>query len=212
MIIELFQKKGANIMKHFNKIMIFFLFILASFGRDISAYRYTITNLTGTDVKIQLFPFQKEFKLIHAYDTKVFSPKGIETIACLTKIMVSPFNEELNRWLGETKADIKAINEEQFNKTKSAIKEFTSSIKTMGEAATIKGPKGVAVKKIIDGLADMAVGATALYGVSLCRNRDFLLVLDQIFLADGRAATIKKVIGGELVEIPLIIPYLLGSP
>ncbi len=199
-------------MKYFNKMMIFFLFILASFSRDISAYRYTVTNLTGTDVKIKLFPFQKkESVLIHAYDTKVFSPKGLKTLACLTKIMVSSFDEEMDRWLGERRAAIRAIDQEQFDQTKNAIKEFTASIKNMGEAAAFQGPKGVAISKVVSGLSDMAVGATALYGVSLCRNRDFFIILDQIVL-NGKPVTMKKVIGGTLVEEPLLQPYLLSSP
>ena len=76
-----YLKKGANLMKYFNKIMIFFLFIMASFARDITAYTYRFTNMVGRNVRISFF-YDRLGKrprltatndLIKAYDTRKFS-------------------------------------------------------------------------------------------------------------------------------------------
>ncbi len=201
-------------MKYFNKLILFLL-VLAGFSKDIAAYKFTVTNLTGVPVKVQLYftPFPSKSDQIEPYDTKIFSLGSTESIACLTKIMVSSFDEEKNRWLGEIKASIKEIDADQFNKTKAAIAEFTGALKLglpTGSSAVMN--KLAIADKAIESLGRAAVGATALYGASLCRNRDFLIILDQLVLPNGRPITIKKVIENQLVEEPLLIPYALSTP
>ena len=42
-------------MKYFNKVIVFFVFMLFGYGVDTFAYDYKITNQTGGDVKVQLY-------------------------------------------------------------------------------------------------------------------------------------------------------------
>jgi hypothetical protein len=201
-------------MKYFNKLLLFVV-LTVGFARDIVAYRYTVTNLTGTRIKVQLFftPFQKIEKIMEPFDTEAISTEGVKTIACLTKLMVSPFDEEKERWLGEIKASIKEIDADQFNKTKAAISEFTSALKLgLPPSSAIFKAKMQLMDKAAEAIGKATVGATALFGASLCRNRDFLLILDQLVLPNGRPVTIKKIVGGEILEEPLVIPYALSSP
>ncbi len=44
-------------MKYFNKFMVFFLFLLSSYGIDTFAYRYSVYNGTGKVLKVQLYSF-----------------------------------------------------------------------------------------------------------------------------------------------------------
>ncbi len=224
-------------MKHLNKMMLLFLFILASFTRDIAAYRYTITNLTGRRVRVQLFftPFSTVITTMDPFETEVVSPEGAKVIACLTKIMVSSFfDEKEKRWWGEIKAPIKEVDPDQFNKTKAAVKEFTDAFKLgmeggLSEAATIltTGKAFTVVTKTLEGLAQLASGATALAGASLCRNRDFMLILGPLmYPATGTKpstmfsaqpsgsvpVTTKEIVDGEIVEKPVLVPYALSSP
>ena len=80
-------------MKYLNKSIVFFVFMLFSYGVDTFAYTYRITNMTDFDVKVQLhYRFGKlgPPRIIKAGKTHKFSftfpnPRfGL----CLTKIKV----------------------------------------------------------------------------------------------------------------------------
>ena len=185
-------------MKYSNKIMIIFLFMLASFGRDIAAYTFTFTNMTGRDVKVQLHyafgSLNKEPELIEAYDSRKFSFKGIRLGLCLSKLTVASFDEEKDKWIplsGAMPMPIKIVDDTLFEETRSAIGAFNKEIKSLTDAgvsvATAVGSvKGTiiakAVSKAIDGLADTVEGAMGLVKVSFCKSRDFILVLDEMII------------------------------
>lgn len=168
-------------MKYLNKTVVFFLFMLVSFGVDISAYTYTIANMTGRDVKVRLHyelgKLNKQEDPIESYDTHIFSFTGGKIGACLTQIVVSSFDEEVNHLITLT-APIKVIDRELFDATIQSIKEFNTSVKKLGKLAALLGPTGVAVGVAIDALADVVEATTGLYVSSLCRSRDFILVVD----------------------------------
>ena len=81
-------------MKYYNKLMVFFLFLLFSYGVDTFSHTYTIFNETYKDWKVQLYyTFFGPRKLGHARIIKSagefrFSFTDIRVGLCLTKIVV----------------------------------------------------------------------------------------------------------------------------
>ena len=168
-------------MNYLNKAMILFLFMLASFGIDISAYTYTIANFTGRDVKVRLHyafgKLNKQNDLIEAYDTKAFSFKGGKIGLCLTSIWVTSFDEEKGKLI-TLPAPMKFVDDEYYEAVGRAIKEFSKAVKEIGEQAAVFGPKGEIAAAVIAGLADAVEASKGLFDVSLCRGRDFMLIVD----------------------------------
>ena len=201
-------------MKRFNKMMVFFLFMLAGFSRDISAWGFTFVNMTGTDVKIQLlhsFGTIEKTRVITPFESYKFSSNGW----CLARLKGSHFDEEKNKWQplrALIPVPIKLVNRELFNATKNAIGELGQAITQVGRLAAIAGPKGILAAGAIAGLASTARAGASLYEISFCRSREFMLILDQMVLPDGRPASIKKLREGVIVEEPILIPYALTPP
>jgi len=87
-------------MKNLNKLTAFFLFILFSYGVDTFSYTYTVANMTGENVKVQLYyAFGKlgKAKVIVTDAMHKFSFKGlIEGPKCLSKIKAS--RKKLGKW------------------------------------------------------------------------------------------------------------------
>ena len=102
-------KKGAGVMKYFNKLIVFLVLVLLSYGVDTFAYTYKISNQTGRDVKIQLrYAFGRlNEKVIfirsRGIHTLVF--RGWSSGLCLTKIMVS--TKKSGKWEKLKKAEIR---------------------------------------------------------------------------------------------------------
>jgi len=80
-------------MKNLNKLTAFFLFILFSYGVDTFSYTYTVANMTGENVKVQLYhtygKLNDEPELIMKDVTKRFSFRGSKVGSCLSEIRVS---------------------------------------------------------------------------------------------------------------------------
>ena len=112
-------------MKYNGKLMVFFLFMLFSYGSDIFGYTFTITNMTGRDVKVELRwvlgKLNKKGKndnFIKKYDTYKFRLGGWETGLCLTKIMVS-IQDSTGKWKKAKEAKIRvAKSEDRFQQLK----------------------------------------------------------------------------------------------
>ena len=98
-------------MKHINKLMVFFVFMLFGYGVDALAYTYKITNQTGRDVKIRLYWLVGELTndavFIRSRGTHKFVVRGWSSGLCLTKIMVWT-RDSSGKWWGPAKAKIKA--------------------------------------------------------------------------------------------------------
>ncbi len=163
-------------MKCLNKIMVFFLFMLFSYGLDISAYTYTVTNLTGRDVKVQLNwlngKLNEEAELIRPYGTKIFSFKGLN---CLYKIIVSSFDEEEGKWI-TLLAPFRATDSKQFSKTQNAALEFNKLLKNVGEKLAIVYLEEMDISQ--EGLVGIVEASRVLSARNFCKDRDFILVLN----------------------------------
>jgi len=167
-------------MKYLNKLMVFFLFMLFSYGIDTSAYTYTITNLTGKDVKVDLhYLFGKlaKNKPILPYDTRKFRFGGWKIGLCLTKIIAKSFDRQKNRWI-TLPVPIKIIDAQLFNDTKNVIGKLNAAVRNIGKVAALAGPEGKAIISAINGLTEVVDSATEMWSISLCRGRDFVLVED----------------------------------
>ncbi len=173
-------------MKYSNKTMIFFLFMLASFGVDVSAYTYTIANFTGRDVTVQLHQalsfvdkgkLTKKDVLIEAYDTKVLSFGKGQALLCLTKIWVTSFDEKKGKYT-TLPAPMKFVDDEYYEAVGSAITAFGDAVNKGVEGIKQLGPKGKVAAAVIAGLTDAVEASKGLFDVSLCRGRDFMLIVD----------------------------------
>jgi len=87
-------------MKHFNKLMAFFAFMLFSYGVDTLAYTFTFVNKTGRDVKVQLYSafgkLNKNPSFIKSGGTHSLKFTGWSSGLCLTKVTVS--TESSGKW------------------------------------------------------------------------------------------------------------------
>ncbi len=72
-------------MKYLNKLIVFSLFMLMSFGGKIAAYTYTINNQTGQDVKVVLNPSKKGGVILADQKRRFFSSPCLKSIDVLTK-------------------------------------------------------------------------------------------------------------------------------
>jgi len=141
-------------MKCLNKLMVFFLFMLFSYGVNTFSYTYTVANMTGEDVKVGLYYELGKLgktKVIEAYDTHKFKfPIGTwEAGFCLSKIMVSI--KKIGKWGKAQKAKIGIVKDEN------RFEELKKS-----------GLIGKIVEKGIKFI-----------GLNRCQNRFFILTLDQ---------------------------------
>jgi len=113
--------------KYFNKLGVFFVFMLFSHGVDTFAYTYTVANMSGRDVKVRLHymfgTLNKNDGFIEADDTREFSFGGLKSGLCLSKMVVSSFNEDKKKWI-KLSVPIKIIDRELFNETKDVIERF----------------------------------------------------------------------------------------
>jgi len=96
-------------MKYFNKLMVFFLFVLFSYGVDTFAYKYTIYNETLEDLRVQLYSVLGKLGHSHSIksgDRRKFSYTFPDSRfgVCLTKIKVA--KREQGEW-GEKKTIFK---------------------------------------------------------------------------------------------------------
>lgn len=202
------SKKGANVMKYLNKTMVFFLFMLVSFGADISAYNYPVTNFTGQPIKVRLHyafgKLNKQDDLIEFMGTNPFSFTGGKIGLCLTSIEVSWFDAELDRWVDAMTAPMQSMTSEAFEATKNAITAFDEQVVKVGKLAALAGETGVIVSQAIEGLVGVVEGAVKLWEISLCRNRDFIIILAPFKLPDGS----ELLVGGK----PVLVPYALTPP
>jgi len=177
-------KKRSYVMKYLNKLMVFFLFMLFSYGVDTSAYTYSFANMSGRDVRMELHwvfgkldKKGKNDKLIKKYETHKFHLGGWETGLCLTKIIALSYDPE-KKHLIELPVPIKIVDRKSFDRTKTAIGQFNKAVKEIGKGAALVGPKGKILSGVISGVADLASILPEIWAVSLCRSRDFILVLD----------------------------------
>ena len=113
----------------------------------------------------------------------------MKKLICLSKLTGSSFDEEKDHWMpktGSMPVPIKIVDRTLFDETKSAISSFNKGVERMGKITAILGPLGDAVNNAIGGLADTVEGIIGLTAVSFCKDRDFILVLDEMF-AGGKA-------------------------
>ncbi len=166
-------------MKCLNKIMIFFLFMLFSYGVDISAYTYTISNLTGRDVKIELRwmngKLNEEAELIRPYGIHKFSFKGTKGSKCLYKIMVSSFDKDEGMEITLV-APFRDVGEELFGELTNYVLEFNQAVKEIGEELAIVKLEEMEVEQ--GGLAGALEASKVLYTRNFCKDRNLVLVLD----------------------------------
>ncbi len=96
-------------MRFFNKLMVFFLFLLFSYGVDTFGYTYTIANKTGGDVHVRLYYAFGQLTN-HSYSIKENSTDtlkfgGGKAGLCQSQVMVR--QKRLNgSWGREKKAKI----------------------------------------------------------------------------------------------------------
>ena len=168
-------------MKCHNKLMVFFLFMLFGYGVDAFSYTYTFANMTDRDVKVRLHYAFGELtdrnEPISSYATHKFSFEGWEVGLCLTKIIVSSFDEKIGKWI-ELPAPMKMIDRNSFDHTQDAIRKFDEAVGEIGKSAALAGPSGKLITTAIKGLAQLVDASTEIWAVSLCRSRDFIFVLD----------------------------------
>ncbi len=174
-------------MKYLNKTMVFFLFMLVSFGVDISAYTYRFANMTDRTVKVKLRYFfgdlNEKDKQINAYDQAKLSFRNLN---CLQEIVVSSFDKKKNKRVTGT-ARIKHIGKRKYTKMEKAINKFEESVREVGKTAALKGPAGTTLKAKIDGLVSATATTQAHKSVNLCKSKNFILVLDY-----GKMYALKK--------------------
>ena len=148
-------------MKYRNKLMVFFLSLLFSYGIDTFGYTYTITNMTGRDVMVRLdYAFgtlNKQADLVEKYDTREFLFGGWKAGLCLTKIMVSI--KKLGKWEEEWEQEW-----EEEKEAKVGIIEDADRFKELKES-------GLIGKLLTEGIK--------LFGLSKCKSRHFVLVRDR---------------------------------
>ena len=137
-------------MKYFNKLMVFFVFMLFGYGVDTFAYTYKITNKTNRDVKVQLY--STFGKLGHPRIIKSGSKHKFSFIFpdsrfgfCLYEIMVST-KDSAGKW-------------------------------GKGKKAEIVGYKSMA--SVGRGVWRLITVVPAIWDVSLCRNRNFVLGINE---------------------------------
>ena len=168
-------------MKYLNKTMVFFLFMLVSFGVDISAYTYRFANMTDRTVKVRLRylfgDLNKKDKKIKAYDQAKLSFGGLKIGACLQEIVVSSFDIERHKRVTGT-ARIKRIGKSKYNRTKKAIDAFERSVREVGKTVALKGTAGTTLKKKINSLVSVTATTQSHKSVNFCSGKDFILVLD----------------------------------
>jgi len=139
-------------MKYFNKLIVFFLFILFGYGIETFGYTFTIVNMTGKDVKVRLKwawgELTNKAHLIKPSSTSKLSFTGIEAFLCLTKIMVSI--KKSGKWEKAREAKMGIVkSEDRFQDLKK---------------------DGLLGKVVAEGLKFL--------GLSMCQSRYFVLVYD----------------------------------
>ena len=130
-------------MKYLNKLIVFSLFMLVSFGGKIAAYTFTINNQTGQDVKVRLYPFKKDGVILAGKKHK-FSFKWLKAAICLYSINVS--TKKAGSW-GKRK-----------------------KVKMVFPSAPPRQDGALAHPAVLAGRAAGAAGS-AVWRRSLCRNR-----------------------------------------
>lgn len=136
----------------FKKIVLFSLIMLFNYGNNALSYTFYITNLTGEDVKVQLYWAGGQLNKkagaasIKVYDTQRFSFKGWEIGLCLIKIKV--LTKKSGTWIPQT-ALIQKVQDEQFKEVKEA-----------------------------GFFGDIFAEGLKLWELTGCGNRDFILVTD----------------------------------
>jgi len=141
-------------MKHLDKLMVFSLFMLFSYGVDTFAYTYSLANMTGKEVKVRLYYVFGELtnknELIRSHDTRRFRFGGLKIGLCLTKVMISI--KKSGKWEKAREAEMGIIKEEdRFEDLKK------SGLIGKAEAGGIK-----------------------LLGLSMCKSRHFILIIDEV--------------------------------
>ncbi len=146
-------------MEYFHKKMslLFLIMFLLSYGNRLLSYTYYITNLTGKEVKVQLYhafgPLNDKPEPIESSDTHRFS-WGFPSLKigyCIHRILVSI--KEAGKWRPLLSAPIRFVSGDQF-------KGITES--------------GGFIEKIF-------TKGLSLWDATLCGNRDFILVIDPDF-------------------------------
>ena len=139
-------------MKCLNKLMVFFLSLLFSYGIDTFGYTYTITNMTGRKVKVQLDWAWGELTnggaIIGSYDTRTLHFGGWDAGLCLTEIWVS--RKRFGKW----------------EKARETI---------MG---TVKGEDRFEELKKSGFIGKFVAKGIRLFGLNMCQSRYFVLVRD----------------------------------
>ncbi len=164
-------------MKCFNKILIFSLFMLSNYEKVV-AHTYSITNLTGGDVKVMSRDFgnnklHESEKLLKPYEKYKFSAAGL--FSCLEKIFVTSFNKEKGAWI-KLSAPFRIVEDDQFsNVMKKAIK-LNKLLQETGEKLAIVYLEEMAItQQMVAGLVEAIEGIAA---INFCRDVDFILVTD----------------------------------
>ena len=175
-------------MKYFNKLTVFFLFVLFSYGVDTFAWTYRVANETGGDVKVQLRwlggNLEKE-KTIKAGSDHTFRIKGGKIGLCLYNIKVK--QKRLNgSWGRAKKARIGAIGGKDLENAWKDLVGLGGVAVAAGVGKTILVPAAVTpTVASAPAIASVAVVALALaasgYGINyaiettMCKGRDFTL-------------------------------------
>ena len=173
-------------MRYFNKLMVFFLFVLFNYGADTFTYTYKIHNGTDGDVHVRLYyafgQLTNKSHLIKPGKMDKLKFGGGEAGLCLTKIMVK--QKRLNgSWGRAKKAKIGSIGKNEFIKALEAI-GITGSVPVaiiIFQAIThhdlialaMKCPKCIAAAIVLGG----AIFGTV-YLTRLCQSRDFTLIIN----------------------------------
>ena len=169
-------------MKYLNKLMVFFLFMLFSYGVDTFAYTYSIANMTGRGVNVQLHWVKdtlnrKGGTWVNAFDTRKFNFGGWQVGLCLNKIIAKSFDEQKDHWI-ELPVPIKIIDRQLFDDTKDIIGRFTNAVKEIGKVVALAGAAGKAVATAVQALPELVSSVQEIWSISFCRGRDFILILD----------------------------------
>ncbi len=142
-------------MKCFNKkIMLLSLIVLLGYGKGLFGYTFTVANMTRRDVKVQLYwswkgALNKEPRLIKSFETHEFSWKFPNSKFGLCLTRIMVSTEQEGEWLEPKEATIQIVTDEQLSKLVH-----------------------------IEVVGDIVAQALRWWGVSMCRDRDFILITD----------------------------------
>ena len=174
-------KKGAKFMKYLNKLMVFCLSMLFGYGVDTFGYTYTITNMSGRDIRVQLY---RRSKLIKSGSKRKFIITSIypRFDSCLKKITELNLDKKKNRYI-HLPIPMKIIDHRLFDKAENALDQLNEAKKGQKEGESVTRlsqnklkQKSMEKHQAISKLQYHLKNTKELNPRDLCKNRAFIII------------------------------------